>query len=142
MTEPRLIATYFSRVQADLARTTLEAADIPVFLADEVMTRIAWLYVIALGGVRVFVPEILMEDAQAVLRTVFEDRTHAAPDKDPQHEDACPECGSLQTTPPQYQGRLSALSKLLIWLGVPILMWARQFLCERCGCRWRLVAAN
>ena len=52
-----VVGRYLERAEADAARCALEATGIPVHLADENMTRLAWLYSIALGGSRIFVPD-------------------------------------------------------------------------------------
>ena len=136
MNEPRTIARYLHRPQAEVVHTALKGAGIPAFMADEVMTRIAGLYVIALGGIRIMVPDQFLLDAEAVLRAEqvqgVQERTETQADK----QDMCPQCGSNETLPPRYQMRLRALSMLLIWLGFPVVMWARQYLCQRCKCRW------
>jgi hypothetical protein len=53
--------------QAHAMRVHLEAAGIPVFLADELTVAMDWLLSNAIGGVKVQVPERYAERAQAIL---------------------------------------------------------------------------
>ncbi|MFN0110089.1 MAG: putative signal transducing protein [Blastocatellia bacterium] len=61
------IATYTIPYKAQLAKGLLEANDIPAFAADEHLSSINWLYVNAIGGIRLQVTEDNAEQAKALL---------------------------------------------------------------------------
>jgi len=53
--------------EAQIAKTQLEAAEIPAFIENEHTINMDWLYSNALGGVRILVPESYAEEAKALL---------------------------------------------------------------------------
>lgn len=61
------ICSYSTPHEANLVKSQLESAGIPVFIADEYTIGINWLYANALGGVKVQVPESLVSAAQELL---------------------------------------------------------------------------
>lgn len=54
--------------EAGLAKSKLEAAGIPCFLDNEYTVGVNWHYSIALGGLKLNVPEECAEEAKAKLR--------------------------------------------------------------------------
>ncbi len=67
------IATYGDVVEANLARSLLESADIRAFLADEGTVGLAWHLTTALGGVKLQVAD---EDAKKAAAALFAQRDH------------------------------------------------------------------
>jgi len=137
-----VVRRYLERTDADAAWCALDAAGIPAHLADENITRIAWLYSIALGGTRIEVPEERCDEADAVLTTAAEldesetaDGTRSEPSV---REDCCSRCGSADVAYTGHERRRKALSLLLLWFGVPVLMWGKRLGCRDCGDEWRI----
>ena len=52
---------------AFILRSMLEASGIPAFLPDENTCQVDWMYINAIGGIRVQIPEGCEEDAKVVL---------------------------------------------------------------------------
>lgn len=66
----KLVTVYraFSPVEAQLIRSLLEAADIPVFVADELSALSIEGYSMSAGGIRVQVPEDRAQDAREIIK--------------------------------------------------------------------------
>ena len=128
------VARYFDRSEALVAASLLEAEGIPARLADEQMTQIAWIYTLALGGVRLEVPDDRLEEAQALLAA---SDARIAGKIEEVGKDVCARCGSEAVDFKRFDRRIRGASMLLMWLGVPALMWSRKrFRCRECGHRW------
>jgi predicted RNA-binding Zn-ribbon protein involved in translation (DUF1610 family) len=124
------IARYSTPFEANMAKSMLESAGIPAFVADEYTIGINWLYSNALGGVKLQVPESFASEALDLLS--FED-DHAAGNQIAD-DYTCPRCGS---------GNIEVLSdkrgSFLTWvlLGLPALLSTKKKKCRDCGFRWR-----
>ncbi|MFQ5513247.1 MAG: putative signal transducing protein [Myxococcota bacterium] len=150
MGEPLVPVAVFSRsIEAELARTKLEAAGLHAFIADGHLVRINWLLSGAVGGVKLLVPRSDEERAIAVLhespdgarvalREVFED----------DGEELCPRCGSEETRGQSgssfrvaiaitLAALLLAQPIVLLFVGLPVLFYRRRRRCFDCGHRWR-----
>ena len=139
------VASFNMPYQAHLAKTRLEAADIPVFIRDEHLISINQLYSPALGGVKVQVPENHLKEAQAILASV--------PDVELQDEEAlsatmpeehgprppesieCPHCGSEGFAEELHYPIERFLNGLL--LGLPYLWIGRPLHCRACDHTFR-----
>ena len=130
MTEKMVtIGSYSTPYEANMVKSQLESAGIPVFIADEFTIGMNWLYSNALGGVKVQVPESLALEAQELLATEFEipptrDLTTAT----------CPQCGSKNTG-----DFLDKRSSFFTWilLGFPFFLPSNKKKCSDCDYRWR-----
>jgi hypothetical protein len=134
-----VVARFIERSEADVAESLLDAAGIPVLLADEEMTRNAWLYSIALGGTRLIVPDDRADEARSILEECGEIQhgDDESPSAGLPEEDACPRCRSGMTRYSGRDRRLRALSMLFLWFNVPVLFWGKRLMCEECGHEWR-----
>lgn len=126
------IARFSMPLEAQIARSSLEAAGIPAFVADEHTINLNWMYSDAMGGVRLQVPEAYALEAVQLLST---DHSASLEAEQPSLPEQCQKCGSeqLQAIHP---GRRMAF---LVWLLVNIPLWpirARQQ-CLACGARQR-----
>ncbi len=72
-----VIARYSFPHQALLAKSSLEAAGIPCFIADEYTINMQWLYSDAMGGVRLFVEKADAEKALEILNTDYSEAVDA-----------------------------------------------------------------
>jgi len=124
------IGSYSTPFEANLVKSQLESAGIPVFIADEFTIGMNWLYSNALGGVKVQVPESLALEAQELLAT--EVRTSTTNDI---ATTTCPQCGSKNT-----EDFLDKRGSFLTWilLGFPLLLPSNKKKCSDCDHRWRL----
>ena len=149
MSEPRVVAVYLSRVEADVARATLEAAEIHTFLADDAMTRMAWLFTIAMGGTRIFVAAGDLDDAREILEARLPPPEGTNSNTCRQQEEVCPKCKCPEARYDQTETRVRAASMLLIWLGLPFkllgvllaflaVLGPRHLVCGACGHLWTL----
>lgn len=126
------IARFSLPLDAQIARSSLEAAGIPVFLADEHTINLNWMYSDAMGGVRLQVPEAYAQEALELLRT---DHSGSLEAEQPSAPDCCQHCGSDQLQ----QIRPGRRMAFLVWLLVNIPLWpirSRQQ-CLACGARQR-----
>jgi hypothetical protein len=135
----QIAARYLGRREAEIAAMLLEAEGIPVLLADECMTRLAWLYSIAFGGTRLIVPDERLEEARALLT---EDGAAVRWDDDSTGavevtaEETCPVCNSGAVAYSQHNRRLRALSMIFLWFRFPVVLWGKQLSCGECGHEW------
>jgi hypothetical protein len=123
------IGSYSTPYEANMVKSQLESAGIPVFIADEYTIGMNWLYSNALGGVKVLVPESLALEAQELLATEFE----TPPTRDLTTA-TCPQCGSKNTG-----DFLDKRSSFITWIfsGFPLLLPANKKKCSDCDHRWR-----
>ena len=125
------IATFSTPFDANMAKSVLESAGIPVFIADEYTIGMNWLYSNALGGVKVQVPESVACEAREILALQTE---QPAPDK-LSETDTCPQCGSRSTE--DFQDKRGSFFTWLL-LGIPLLLPSEKKRCHNCGQSWKL----
>ena len=133
MTGERLVvvAAFSYLHEAELARTSLEAEGIATLLENENLIRLDWLYMNALGGLRLLVraddaaraKEILAEPEAAALSNEFLETA----------AESCPNCGSQSTVALETRRRATHLLWLLT--GVPWIRPGRRRRCANCGRR-------
>ncbi|NJC87171.1 MAG: DUF2007 domain-containing protein [Desulfuromonas sp.] len=125
------IATFSTPLDANMAKSALESADIPVFIADEFTIGINWLYSNALGGVKVQVPESLACEARGVLSSQIETPTT----DESSAGQTCPQCNSEVI-----EDFLDKRGSFLTWLllGIPLLLPSKKKRCRDCGHVWKL----
>jgi phage FluMu protein Com len=68
-----VVARFSTVGEAQSARSALEAAEIPVLIADEEMIALNWMYSNALGGVKLLVSAENLESSEEILKTAAED---------------------------------------------------------------------
>jgi Putative prokaryotic signal transducing protein len=118
------IRRYNELVEADIARSVLESAGIPVYLRDENMARIRWGISIAMGGIRLQVDatnavnaaELLDQPMPPTIRYDALD-DFAQPD--------CPTCGSGDISSSRFFG-----------VGEPVPPGSDVWRCGACGECW------
>jgi|GEM_PF-365160 len=129
------VCSYRDPIDAEIAKTRLDHADIPAVILDENLASIQWLYSLAIGGVKLQVDEsdldvavaALTEDHSAELSPISESRMP------PGDGDACPACGSLQVRYSKVRRNAAALS---LFTGVPLIAWRRRWTCAACNHSW------
>lgn len=130
MTEKMVtISSYSTPYEANMVKSQLESAGIPVFIADEYTIGMNWLYSNALGGVKVQVSESLASEAQEFLAYEVDiPKTHDLDNA------TCPQCGSKNTG-----DFLDKRRSLLTWalLGIPLFLPAKKKKCSDCNYRWK-----
>lgn len=80
----KTVAVFTYPDEAQIAVSVLEANGIECFLPDEYITSLDWFYTNAIGGIRVQVPDDLIDSAREVLRDTI----------DPELAPRCPYCES------------------------------------------------
>lgn len=128
---------------ASIARSKLEAAGIPCFLTNEHLIGMNWLYVNAVTGVDVQVPETFKEEALLLLTENFHPENirddDAAVTDDireglAEADAPCPECGATDIANLTLRRSFAALFYLL---ALPMVFRPRWKKCRACGHRWR-----
>jgi len=122
------IGTYSTAHEAYLVRSELEAFGVDAVLADDNVIRLDWLYSNLLGGVKVRVPNSMIQEARAILDAERDDV--AIP---PDEIVVCPACGSAHTGP-FLDRRGACLTWLLI--GIPLIFPRWRNACNECGHKW------
>ncbi|NQU41385.1 MAG: DUF2007 domain-containing protein [Lentisphaerae bacterium] len=113
--------------EADALCTLLEADGIQAFIPDQSAVAANPLLANAFGGIRVQVDESDLPRAREILAN-----TRPAPARGLFE---CPVCHSDSVRYEKVSKRLAFLSLLLI--GIPLLWFKRQCVCESCGHTWK-----
>lgn len=122
------VASFSYPYEAQIAKSNLESAGIPAYVADENTINMQWLYSNALGGVRVMVAERDFNQAQALLAKDFTDALAAEVQID---EILCPKCNSKDLEPYSKGKRPAFLAFLLI--DFPLFRVRHGYQCKTCG---------
>src|SRR5208337_816238 len=142
--EPVTIAKFLSLGEAKLAQGKLVSAGISAFVCDENMHALNWHIGMALGGIRLQVPDSQVVRALEVLDDFEPEEPGAgqtaedADDDDTEEVACCPECESLEirevneATPRQI-----ALWSAAIPFPEPAVESSRRWRCLMCGYHWR-----
>lgn len=125
MSDLAIIAAYSFPHEAQLARSKLEAFDIPAFVLDEHTINMQWLYSDALGGVKLAVPASL----EARARLLLEEDAAIEEMDDPVI--ACAHCGGHHLHA-YTLGKKPAFIVFLL-LGFPLFFTRRGLKCDDCG---------
>ncbi|WP_439135193.1 putative signal transducing protein [Pseudomaricurvus sp.] len=122
------VATYSFPYEAQIARAHLDAEGIPAFVADEHTINMQWLYSNAMGGVRLQVPSVYVEQARAILA---EDLSDAVESEQGSDTLVCPVCGSNQVESYQKGKRWAFL--VFLGLDFPLFPVTNTVKCKECG---------
>jgi hypothetical protein len=125
-----VVRTFSSPPEAHLARSVLDAAGIPTYLADDNIVAADWLYSNAVGGVKLLVPSDRRDEAIVLLDAPAESLDTAVLPDDGNGE-VCAGCGGTRFEPVTQGRRWAALSWLLV--GVPLAPVHHRRRCVRCG---------
>lgn len=118
---------------AQLAKSILDAASIPCFLADENTVRMDWFYSNAIGGIKLWVNEEDAEAAAALLDAEIP-KEFTVEGVGEYEQPRCPKCQSLDISfadldkPPTYAGFFASL---------PIPCKPSLWKCNSCGNEWQ-----
>jgi hypothetical protein len=132
MSKLKVIAQFSFPHEAHLAKSRLEASDIPAFIADEHTISMNWLYSNAVGGVKLKVPAEFEEKAVAILKTDFTSEIEAIFGKS---IDSCPKCKSNNIAPFTQRRKKTALVTILLF-GLPLLFCKYGYKCNDCQFFW------
>ena len=122
--------TYSFLYEAQIAKTQLEAAEIPARIENEHTINMDWLYSNALGGVRLLVPESYAEEAKALLAQDFSQEL----EQQFGAGESCPHCGSRDIQP-YTEGKRPAYLVFLL-LGFPLFFYKNGTKCKQCQHFW------
>lgn len=134
MSQDRLeaVAAFSYLHEAEFARTSLESEGIVTVIENENLIRLDWLYMNALGGLRLLVRE---EDATRA-REILAQPEPAGESSDPSDAappatETCPRCGSPETVAVETRRRVGHL--LWLFTGFPFVRPGRSRRCAACG---------
>lgn len=120
------IASYSFAHEAYLAKSSLEASEIPVFLTDEYTINIDWTYSNALGGVKIFVPNKYSVIAKEILYSDFSDCLNSE-----ELSTKCKKCESENLS--NYTFGKTQAFLIFIFLGFPLYYFKHGLKCNDCG---------
>ncbi|WP_096910923.1 MULTISPECIES: putative signal transducing protein [Acinetobacter] len=116
--------------EAQIAKTQLEATEIPTRIENEHTINMDWLYSNALGGVRLLVPEHYADEAKALLAQDFSQEL----EQQFGASESCPSCGSSDIQP-YTEGKRPAYLVFLL-LGFPLFFYKHGTKCQQCQHFW------
>lgn len=135
------ISKFLSLGEAKLAQGKLVSAGISAFVCDENMHAMNWHMGIALGGIRLQVPDSQVVRALEVLDD-FEPDEGDSPQLNEEEDEmeevaCCPECESLEIREVTTNPRQIALWSAAIPFPEPAAEISRHWKCLMCGYHWR-----
>jgi rubredoxin len=137
------ISKFLNLGEAKLAQGKLVSAGISAFVCDENMHALNWHIGMALGGIRLQVPDSQVVRALEVLDDFEPDSTGVSQDNDDDGEEmeevaCCPECESLEIREvTSANPRQIALWSSAIPFPEPAPEASRRWKCLVCGYNWR-----
>ncbi|WP_347158434.1 DUF2007 domain-containing protein [Pontibacter chitinilyticus] len=138
------IATCNGLTEAHILKGRLEAEGILCFLGDEHIVGAQPFYAVAVGGIKLRVPENDVEEARAILAGIMggstdyiltDDIELAPPMQEHVTAETCPHCGSDNIAEEKYNKTVFSLSYL--FLGFPVPFLSRKYKCYNCGNEWK-----
>ena len=130
------VAAFSYLHEAEFARTSLESEGIVTVIENENLIRLDWLYMNALGGLRLLVREEDAARAREILAPP-ETESHRPTPPPPTADDPapptdnCPRCGSPETEAIETRRKLGHVLWLLT--GFPFVRPGRSRRCAACG---------
>jgi hypothetical protein len=137
-----IVGAYRFSHEADLARATLDAAEIRAWVFDEAQIRMRWFLGDALGGIKVAVRHEDAAEARAVLERDFSVALRNVPESHlpPAPEEVCPACGAdtfvrirRRTLPGGVEWLLVLASTVFAGGPLPHYRFAVAGRCKACG---------
>ena len=128
-----VVARYSYPLEAQIAKSNLEAAGISAHIADVHTINTNWLYSDALGGVRLMVDSDNVQEAEEILRQDFSQSVieEAGEDEEETSQWRCSHCGSSNVIP-FTKGKRPAFV-VFILLGFPLFKYQHGIKCNDCG---------
>ena len=135
----KVVATFPDLASAELAKSVLEAQEIPALIPDSNLAGMDWRLGTALGGVRLQVDEQHLEEASEVL-SLAANGAAEQPGVSFAEDEKCPHCSSTHIGPDD-QRRLKMLSLMffpIAFVTLPLILMSRgKARCGDCGKTWR-----
>ena len=134
------IAKFLSLGEAKLAQGKLVSAGITAFVCDENMHAMNWHMGMALGGIRLQVPDSQMVRALEILDNFELEESDEEEDEEVEEVACCPECESLEIRElDKSHPRQIALWSAAIPFPEPPAQEIHRWKCLACGYEWREV---
>lgn len=130
------VATCLDVSEAYILRGRLESAGIPAILFDENLSRTAWQYLVAVGGVRVMVPAAYEKEARAILAA--DARAEKENGEEEENGDVCPACASRDVARLFSWVSLPLTVLTLFSTALPVPLRRNRRKCRACAHTWRV----
>ena len=131
--KPMTVRTFRDLPEAQLARSILESASIPCYLADENIIGLDWFYSNAVGGIKLWVNEEDLPAARALLNAEIPENFEVE-GLGEFRQPRCPDCDSLDVS---YEDLNKRATYAAFFLKLPIPIHARKWKCYACGHEWK-----
>ena len=147
-----IVSTHTIAMDAHIIKGRLEAEGIPAYLTDDQYITMDWTVSVAIGGVKVHVPDQYLAAALDVLENnqsgAYDLSSSSSLDlsdelaKESLEEPKiyCPECNSTQVTPFNWFWKLSLL--MLFIYHTPLAFSKQYYQCEKCPHIFRVTNSN
>jgi len=137
------IATCNELTEAHILKGRLEAEGILCFLGDEHIVGAQPFYAVAVGGIKLKVPENDADEAKAILASIqgghadfiLDEIELAPPMQEPAQAQTCPRCDSDKIAEEKYNKAAFSLRSLFPDFLLPLLN--RRYKCYNCGHQWK-----
>ncbi len=124
------VQSYFDVHTAYATQSALRAAGIRAFVKDEYYAGMRWDHAIALGGVRVLVPQSQVQEAEELIAGIPAQEVESIANSSEPADKRCPRCNS-EDLERLVHGRVPAVLSLLL-LGIPLLFRRELVRCSSC----------
>lgn len=128
------VRRYRDLAEAVAARSLLESAGIPAWIADENLVRMNWFLSNTVGGMRLQVDERDEAAAREILEAEVPKKIPYGPEET-YMQPTCPTCGSAEVTLGDGTERGRTFVALYV-LAIPVPPRKATWHCEACGARW------
>ncbi len=132
----KTVSTHTTSIEAHIVRCRLEHEGIPAFIAFEHHIWAMWSYSLALGGVRVQVPESYLEPARNVVNQIYIgsyeaelNTTELAPSLQ-----SCPKCGSEKIQATHWSSKIALIALFILLIPLPFTQHGKN--CKSCSYKW------
>jgi hypothetical protein len=128
-----ILRRYRELPEAVVVKSILDADGIECFLSDENLIRMDWFWSGLLGGVKLWVRQQDVDQAQNLIDQSSPEEFNVAgvgEFKQPQ----CPDCRSLDVS---FQELIKPVAFISAYFGLPIPLKRRGWKCHSCGHSWR-----
>jgi hypothetical protein len=132
----KTVSTHTTGIEAHIVKCRLVHEGIPSLVAFEHHVWADWSLSVALGGVRVQVPEPYIEEARAVISDIINGRYEKELESEESVSDGngCLTCTSTQTERVNWPWKAALLAIFL--LALPIPYTTHYMRCDTCSSRW------
>jgi hypothetical protein len=130
---PVMIRRYRDLPEASIAKSILDSSEIENYLADDNLVRLDWFYSNLIGGIKLFVRQQDVEEANNLLDQGVPEKF----DVDTPGEYEQPRCPKCQSFDVSFDGLDKSSTYAALFVSLPIPFTNKDWKCHSCGHHWK-----